>query len=778
MRSEARVVVIGGGVAGCSLLYHLTKLGWTDVVLVEADELTSGSTWHAAGLCTQFIGSYNLMGLLKYSLDLYKSLEAETGQAVDFHECGSLRLATSQDRLDEFHHRRGIAEGVGVPFEIISRERTQELHPLADLSGVLGAAHMPSDGYVDPTGVTHALAKGAQGGGAEICRHTAVTAIEREGTRWHLQTSQGEIRADIVVNAAGQWARQVGRLVGVELPIVPLEHHYLITEQIDALAGLETELPVLRDPDASFYVREEAGGLLVGPFERDTKPWALDGIPEDFHASLLPPDLERLETVLEGAARRVPVFANAGIQSVVNGPDGYTPDGHCLMGPVPGVPDFHVLAGFSIFGIVFGGGAGKYAAEWIVEGQPSDNMWEVDVRRFDDYATSNAYVAARACEVYEREYAIHFPEEELPAGRPLKTGPLYDRLLAKGAVYGARFAWERPLWFARNGPARDEYSYRRGNWHDTVGEECRDVRNSVGVLDQTSFAKYEVSGPGAERFLDRLCANKLPKTVGRMALTQMCTPKGGIECDVTVTQLGEDRFYVVSAAATEQHDYAWIARHLPEDGSVQLENVTSAVAVLTLAGPRSRDLLQSLTDTDCSNKAFRFFRGKQLHMGMIPVRALRLSFVGELGYELHHPIAYERSLYELIMAAGEQHGIIDFGYFFGQFNEVRHAAREGARIAAVSNADFDQDADSDFDADDILLYVCGSLNLSNQSATVTLTQSGTTVGSEATIKVDLSTGSLSGALGSVVPATASSTATFRLEVIPTWSVPGTPGTCP
>ena len=662
MRSEARVVVIGGGVAGCSLLYHLTKLGWTDVVLVEADELTSGSTWHAAGLCTQFIGSYNLMGLLKYSLDLYQSLEAETGQAVDFHECGSIRLATDQNRLDDFQHRRGIAQSVGVPFEILSRERAQELHPLADLSGVLGAAFLPTDGYIDPTGLTHALAKGAQSRGAEICRHTVVNAIQREGTRWRLETSKGEIRADIVVNAAGQWARQVGRLVGVELPIVPLEHHYLITEPVDALVGRETELPVLRDPDASFYVREEGGGLLVGPFERDTKPWALDGVPEDFHASLLPPDLERLETVLEQAARRVPAFADAGIRSVVNGPDGYTPDGHCLMGPVPGVPDFHVLAGFSIIGIVFGGGAGRYAAEWIVEGQPSDNMWEVDVRRFDDYASSNAYIAARACEVYEREYAIHYPEEELPAGRPLKTGPLYDRLLAKGAVYGARFAWERPLWFARSGPARDEYSYRRGNWHATVGEECRDVRKSVGVLDQTSFAKYEVSGPGAQRFLDRLCANRLPKTNGRMVLTQMCTPKGGIECDVTVTRLAEDRFYVVSAAATEQHDYAWIARHLPEDGSVRLENVTSAAAVLTLAGPRSRDLLQALTETDCSNAAFRFFRAVELRVGMIPVRALRLSFVGELGYELHHPVEYERSLYELLMAEGEKYGIVNFGY--------------------------------------------------------------------------------------------------------------------
>ncbi|MDH5566197.1 MAG: FAD-dependent oxidoreductase [Myxococcales bacterium] len=662
MRSEARVVVIGGGVAGCSLLYHLTKLGWSDVVLLEKDELTSGSTWHAAGLCTQFIGSYNLMKLLKYSLDLYASLEAETGQAVDFHRCGSVRLAGTQDRLDEFHQRKGIADQIGVPCEIVSPERARELFPLIELEGVLGAAYLPTDGYVDPTGVTQALAKGALSAGAEIVRHAPVQALEREGGRWLVKTPKGAIRAEIVVNAAGQWARELNRLVGSDLPIVPLEHHYLITEVVEEVRTRDTDLPVLRDAEASFYVRGEGGALLVGPFERHTKTWALDGIPGDFHSSLLPPDLERLEDVLEAVAKRVPAFANAGIKTVVNGPDGYTPDGRCLMGPVPGLPNFHVLAGFSIFGIVFGGGAGKYAAEWIVDGQPSDNMWEVDVRRFAAYANATKYVAERACEVYGHEYAIHYPEEERPAGRPLKTSPLYDRLLAKGAVYGARFGWERPLWFARAGAARDEYSYRRGNWHAPVGEECRAVRSRVGVLDQTSFAKYEVSGPGAEAFLDRLCANALPKRVGRIVLTQMCTPKGGIECDLTVTRLGADRFYVISAAATECHDLAWIARHLPEDASVRLDNVTSRIGVLTLAGPRSRDVLAALADSDCSRKAFPFFSCRELHVGMAPVRALRISYVGELGYELHHPIEYQRHLYDLLMDAGRPHDIIDFGY--------------------------------------------------------------------------------------------------------------------
>ena len=659
---EAKVVVIGGGIAGTSLLYHLAQLGWSDTLLVEKNELTSGSTWHAAGLCTQFNPSLNVMNLLRYSLDLYESLESETGQAVDLHRCGSVRLATSRDRMDEFQHRKGVADSLSIPFEILSPEKTHALFPLLDPIDLLGAAYLPTDGYVDPTSVTQALAKGAQAKGASILRHTRVVALEREAGGWRIETSQGPIRAELVVNAAGMWAREIGHMAGVELPIVPLEHHYIITEPLEEVRRLAAELPVLRDVDASYYVREEGGGLLIGPFEDRAFPWARDGIPEDFHSRLLPGDLDRLEPILREVARRIPSFANAGIRTVLNGPDGYTPDGRCLMGPVPGLPGFHVLAGFSIFGIVFSGGAGRYAAEWIVEGQPSDNMWELDVRRFDEVASSPSYVTARACDVYAHEYAIHYPEQERPAGRPLKTSPLYDVLREKGAVFGARFGWERPLWFAKGGPSRDEYSFRRGNWHDAVGEECRAVRKRVGVLDQTSFAKYEVSGPGAERLLDRLCANRLPAAPGRIVLSQMCTRSGGIECDVTVTRLDSDRFYIVSAAATETHDYAWIERHLPGDGSVILENVTSRYGVLTLAGPRSREVLQALADRDCSRRAFPFFRCRELRVGMAPVRALRVSYVGELGYELHHPIEYQRGLYQRIIEAGAEFDIVDWGY--------------------------------------------------------------------------------------------------------------------
>jgi dimethylglycine dehydrogenase len=654
---EARIAIVGGGIAGCSLAYHLTRLGESDVALLEQFDLTQGTTWHAAGLCTQFSGSYNLMSLLRRSVELYRSLD------VSYHETGSLRLAASEDRLDEFRHVAGVAAQVGVPFEFVSAARAAELFPLLRPDGLLGAAYLPTDGWVDPATAANALAKGAAGRGARIHRRTPVTALRRECGVWRLETPRGEVRAKAVVCTAGQWSRQVARLAGADLPIVPMEHHYVLTDAIEQVRSRAAELPVLRDPEASFYVRQDGESLLVGPFERDPRPWSVDGIPRGFSGRLLRPDLKRIAPALDAAAERLPVLGETGIRKAINGPDGYTPDGRCLMGPVPGLPDFWVLAGFSIFGIVFSGGAGSYAAEWILDGQPSDTMWELDVRRFGEYACPTSYVVERACEVYRREYDIHFPEEERPAGRPLRTSPLYELLAERGAVYGERFGWERPLWFARPGDEpRDAYSFRRGNWHEAVGEECRAVRSAVGVLDQTSFAKFEVSGPGAEALLDRLCANALPGEAGRMALTQMCTPKGGIECDVTVTRLAGDRFYVVSAAATADHDRDWIARHAPEDGSVDVADVTGRYGVLTLAGPRSRELLAAVTDADVSREAFPFFRCRELAIGGAPVRALRVSYVGELGYELHHPLEHQRRLYELLREAGEPLGLVDFGY--------------------------------------------------------------------------------------------------------------------
>jgi dimethylglycine dehydrogenase len=663
MRRRAKVVAVGGGVAGCSLAYHLARLGCPDVVLLERDELTSGSTWHAAGLCTQFNQSYNLMALLRRSVEMYQELGDETGQAVDYHRCGSVRIATCEDRLHQFHHVAGIAANVGVPFEIVPPERALELFPLMDPTSLLAAAYLPTDGHVDPSGLTHAFARGASALGVEIVRHSPVTGIVRNGPTLVVSTPTGEIEADVVVNAAGQWANEVAAMLGHRLPLVSMEHQYVVTEPIAEVTARETELPVFRDPDSSFYCRQEHGGLLLGPFERNPKPWALDGVPEGFSSRLLPPDLDQISESLVAAGRRIPLFEDAGIRTVVNGPDAYTPDGRCLMGFVPGARNVFVLAGFSIFGIVFGGGAGAYAAEWIVDGQPSDNMWELDVRRFGHYANATPYLVARASEVFEDEYKIHYPEEERPAGRPLKTDPLYDRLLAKGAVMGVRFGWERPLWFARPGEeARDDYSFRRGNWFDAVGQECRAVRAGVGVLDQTSFAKFMVSGPGAQGFLDGLCANRLPSEPGRIALTQMLTPRGGIECDLTVSLLKPERFYVVSAAATETHDLAWIERHDPGDGSVQIDDVTADHGVLTLAGPRSRELLERLSRDDLSREAFPFFRARHIDVGGLDVMALRVSYVGELGYELHHPLELQRELYDKLWQAGAELALVDFGY--------------------------------------------------------------------------------------------------------------------
>ena len=665
MDPRARVAIIGGGIGGVSLAYHLAELGWTDVVVLEKGELSSGSTWHAAGLCTHFNASRNLTRLLADSIALYRRLEAEHGLATGFREVGSVRLASTPDRMDEYRHAVGRARVLGLPFELVEPDRIRELCPLLELDDVLGGLWIPIDGYVDPSSVTNALASLARDRGVRIERRTRVTALRpRRGGGWDVETDRGALEAEIVVNAAGMWARQIGRMAGVELPIVPLQHHYLVTDAVPALAELPREIPVVRDPERSFYVRAEGEGLLVGPFEPEAAAWAVEGVPWDFEQQLLPEDLPRIEGVLQLAAERVPALGEVGIRRIVNGPDGYTPDGRCLMGWVPGVRDLFVLAGFSIFGIVFGGGAGKYAAEWIVEGRPSIDLWEVDVRRFGPYAAAEPYLVAKALDVYGHEYAIHYPHQERPAGRPVKTDPLYDRLRERGAVMGFRFGWERPLWFAPPGvePA-DELTFRTPNWLEHVAAECRAVRERVGVLDQTSFAKYEIRGPGARAFLDRLCANRLPERDGRIVVTQMLDAAGGIQCDLTITRLSEDRWYVVSAAATEVHDLDWISRHLPEDGSVVLENLTGRHGVLTLAGPRSRELLARLTDAELSNEAFPYMTARWIRVGAAPeVLALRISYEGELGWELHLPIEYLRAVYDAVVEAGEPLGLVDFGY--------------------------------------------------------------------------------------------------------------------
>lgn len=662
MRTHARVVVIGGGAVGCSLLYHLAKLGWTDTVLLEKHELTAGSTWHAAGLCTQFNSSVNVTSLLMYGVELFKRLEAETGHPVDFRGVGSIRLATTPERMDQYRDQAGLAKVMGLPYELIGPDEIARLAPLVSTAGVLGGAWTPTDGYVDPSSITHAMAGGARALGAEVERQTPVLELRPLPTgEWDVVTDRGTIRAGIVVNAGGIWGREIGGLAGVELPIVPMEHQYLITDAIPALLTEHVEMPVVRDTEASFYVREEASGLIVGPYERNPKPWAPHGIPNEFGQQLLAPDFDQIGEVLDLAQHRIPALMSAGMKQLLNGPTSYTPDGNALMGWVPGLRNYFALTGFS-YGIVQSGGAGRNAAAWIVDGAPIDNMWELDVSRFGPYASALAYVIARASEVYEREYAIPFPFEELPAARPLKTDPLFDRLVARGAVMGARNGWERPLYFVpEGGPRGDRTTYRRPDWLPYEIAECRAVRERAGLLDMSSFAKYEVRGPGAAALLDRLSANRLPK-VGRAALVQMLTEAGGIKCDVTVTRLAEDRFYVITAAGTETHDLAWIASHAPTDGSVVLDDVTARWGVLAIAGPRSRDILASLSDDDLSSGGFPFMAVRDIHLGPVPVRALRVTYTGELGWELHHPIEQSRALYEILVAAGATHGLADIGY--------------------------------------------------------------------------------------------------------------------
>ncbi len=662
MDIRVKIAVIGGGAAGCSLAYHLTALGCPDVAILEADDLANGSTWHAAGLCTQYHSSLNMMRLLQKSVELYDGgLGADTGEEVDYHRCGSLRLATTAEQLDELLARQAMARSIGIPFEVVGPEEAAGLWPLLRPEGVLGAALMPTDGWVDPARLTRAYAEGARGRGATVLRRTPVRALSFAGGLWTIESDRGQVVADLVVNAAGQWARSVGQLAGVELPVVPLLHQYLATVPLAAVAALDRELPVLRDPAGSYYVRQDQDGLLVGPFEQRPRSWAREGVPEGFHGRLLDPDFDQVGEVLQAVARRVPAFSDAGIRTVVHGPDGYTPDGLCLMGPVPGARNFHVLAGFSIFGIVFSGGAGRYAAEWILEGQPGQSMWDVDVRRFGPYAGSLAYTEARAKETYEREYAVHFPNEELEAGRPLRTDPLFEPLAGRGAAFGAASGWERPLFFTPEPAEAGELTFRRARWETRVADECAAVAGGVGVLDQTSVGKYVVSGPGAAGFLDHISANRLPSGDGRVTLTQLCNGAGGVECDLTVIRVAEDRYYLVSAAATETHDLAWLAEHAPA-GGVAISNVTSAVGVLTLAGPASRALLERVADGDCSVAGLPDFRAVETRVGAAPARIVRVSYVGELGYEIHHPIEYLRYLYDVLRDAGQDLGLADFGY--------------------------------------------------------------------------------------------------------------------
>ena len=668
MKTHARVVVIGGGVVGVSTLYHLAQKGWSDVVLLERAELTAGSTWHAAGLLPLFNMSYTVGQLHKYSVDLYKRLPAETGQEVSFHVTGNLRLATCRERMDEYQKYCGTANTIGVPFQVIGPREVKELWPLLELGGsadtaaVIGALYHPHDGHIAPADLTMALRKGARARGAEVYEQTEVTAATRTRSgEWLLKTSKGDIVAEHVVCATGNYARQTGRMFGINVPAIPVEHQYIVYDESPELKAYRSaggrELAVMREPEQSYYLREERLGWILGPYEGGAPARFADGVPEWFGKSLFDGDLDRLIPHVEAAQRRVPALANCGIKDIVNGPISYTPDGSALIGPGWGERNLWLNEGHS-FGITAAGGAGWQLAEWIVEGEPGIDMLAVDPRRFGPY-TSKRYVVTKNEETYRNVFTIHFPDEERPDARPAKTSPVYEKLKRMGAVFGQRYGWERANWFAPPGvEPKDDWSFRRTNYFPHVGNECRRIRSGVGVIDLTPFTKHEVSGPGAEAWLDNLVANKVPAKVGRMALSHALTKRGGIRSEFTITKLGEQHFYVVSAGAAERYDSDYLQQMAPADGSVTLRNITTSRGCFVLAGPRARAVLAKLTDLPLDNAAFPWLTGQVAEVGLATdVYLLRVNFVGALGWELHFPIEYANHLFEALFAAGAEFGI-------------------------------------------------------------------------------------------------------------------------
>jgi dimethylglycine dehydrogenase len=665
MKSHARVVVIGGGAVGVSTLYHLTRKGWSDVVLIERKELTSGSTWHAAGLLPLFNMSYSVGQIHKYSVALYKTLEEETGQHVGLRQVSNIRLALNRDRMDEYHQYAGVAETIGIHVEFLTPQQIREIWPLCNVDGVIGAIRHPEDGYVQPADLTQALARGARAGGGQIHRQTTVVGIERKPSgEWLVRTDKGEITCEHVVSATGNFARRTGAMVGLDVPVIPVEHQYIVTEPHPEIVRRQREgLPemgVLRESDGSWYMREEAGGLLLGPYEKGAPCCYVDGPADGSEYELFNEDLERLEPHIEAAINRVPAFGEVGIKQVYNGAIAYTPDGGPIIGPAWGLRNFWLNEGHS-FGITAAGGAGWQLAEWITEGEPTIDMLGVDPRRFGDYA-SKGYLRRKNEEAYANVFTIHYPDEERPAGRPLRTAPCYDRMKAQGAVFGQKFGWERPNWFAPKGtPQEDDWSFRRSRWFEHVGEECRNVMENVGLLDMTAFAKARVSGPGAEAFLDRLVANRIPKKAGRLNLCHALNSRGGVHSEFTIQREGPESFYLVSAGAWQRLDHDWLKRHMPGDGSVQFQNLTGAMGVLVVAGPKARTLLERVSDADFSSAAFPWLTGQDIVVGMAPTKALRVNFVGELGWELHHGLEYQNHIFDALIEAGADLGLKPFG---------------------------------------------------------------------------------------------------------------------
>lgn len=690
MQTTARVVVIGGGVVGVSTLYHLAKMGWSDVCLIERKELTSGSTWHAAGLLPLFNLSYSVGKLHQYSVGFYPTLEAETELSVGFSRVSNIRLAVTRDRMDEYEYYAGVARTIGVDVKFLTPQQVKDIWPLCNTDGIIGAIQHPDDGYIQPADLTQALAKGARQLGATIYRNTTVTGITQlQSGEWKVSTDQGDIVCEHVVSASGNFARQTGAMVGLDVPVIPVEHQYIVTEQHPAIMerrkqGLP-EMGVLRESDASYYMREEAGGLLLGPYEIGAPACYKDGPAANSEYELFPDALERLEPYILAAMNRVPAFGEVGIKKVYNGAIAYTPDGSPIVGPAWGLKNFWLNEGHS-FGITAAGGAGWQLAHWIVDGEPTIDMMGVDPRRFGDYA-GRGFLIEKNEEAYAKVFSVHYPDEEREAARALRRTPCYDRMKALGAVFGSVFGWERPNWFAPAGYAlteadldkpdvllnhnhpvtaedpiiREKWSFRRSNYFEHVGNECKHVSEKVGLQDMSAFAKCLISGPGAEAWLDQLLTNAVPKKTGRVTLSYLLTNKGGVRAEFAVYKQGPQQFYLVSAGAYERHDHDYLRKALPTDGSVQFERLTTAMGVLVLAGPKSRDVLAKLTDADLSNASFPWLTGQKISIGAAPVDALRVNFIGELGWEIHHPIEMQNYIFDKLMDAGAEFDIKPFG---------------------------------------------------------------------------------------------------------------------
>lgn len=664
-RSE--IVIIGGGVIGCSIAYHLAKRGKTDVVLLERLMLTHGTTWHAAGLVGQLRSSNNLTRLMKYGAQLYKTLEADTGHSTGWHGAGSLRLAASEDRWTELRRAATAAKGFGLNVELISPAEAQQLFPLMETDGLIGAAWIESDGYVDPSQLTQAYAAGARAMGVKIIQNVLVRGLRSDGRRVRaVETDLGEIEADVVINCAGMWGRDIARMAGVRVPVCAVEHQYLVTEKSTRIPD---NLPTLRDPDARFYVKPEPGALCVGGWEDATVPWGTTGMqpmPIDFGPELLQPNFDRFEQYGVDAAARIPVLNEIGMRDMINGPIPITADGEPIIGRSPAHDNFYLCCGFTS-GIAASGGAGWVMSNWIIDGDPGMDLWAFDVRRFGQPHVVERFMIERAIESYARYYAVSYPGSENHATRGARCSPLFETLRAQGAVYGAKFAYERPNWFASSDiPKDDTPSFSRGNWFEAVRNEHRAVRERAALIDMSSFSKYELHGPGALPLLQYLCASNMDRPPGSVIYTQMLNERAGIEGDVTITRLAADRFYLVTGSALGVRDRSTLERYVPmiveKHGAVSIVDVSSAYAVINLCGPRARDVLATLTSAPLDNERFPYMSAQEIDIGYAPVRALRVTYVGELGWELHVPTEYAQDLYRKLHEAGQAFGIANVGY--------------------------------------------------------------------------------------------------------------------